>query len=353
MLIIKFLALLSFLQLHLANGDDESIIIVAIPQASSEESASWERGEEILPGAVVASKSINNNSQLNTSLTLLVIDNGQVPSSGYSYSWDVMKTVANLTSQDRLGKVAGIAGVLHPNVLLALNSFHIPIASLVHYGGLPYIPNVFYMTASASVVADSIAALVEYFSIDTMGLITDTYHWYYSRMSNQLSKAAKIHVSLYIQIGQQYSLSKITTRLSRSTVKVIFLSANPSVSIQVLCEAYKAGLKWPMYAWILLGFPFSGEYQHANDNCSTQEVLEGIIILKLAHCQAESDIMHNSSSGNPFAYVLHDAIWKLAVAVTTANHSLYSQQNVPLYPKVYFYQVFNGTLRPSGVYENE
>ena len=231
MLIIKFLALLSFLQLHLANGDDESIIIVAIPQASSEESASWERGEEILPGAVVASKSINNNSQLNTSLTLLVINNGQVPSSGYSYSWDVMKTVANLTSQDRLGKVAGIAGVLHPNVLLALNSFHIPIASLVHYGGLPYIPNVFYMTASASVVADSIAALVEYFSIDTMGLITDTYHWYYNRMSNQLSKAAKIHVLLYIQIGQQYSLSKITTRLSRSTVKVIFLSANPSVSI--------------------------------------------------------------------------------------------------------------------------
>ena len=353
MLVIKFFALLSSLQLHLANGDDESIIIVAIPQTSSKKSASWERGEEILPGAVVASKSINNNSQLNTSLTLLVIDNGQVPSSGYSYSWDVMKTIANLTSQERLGRVAGIAGVLHPNVLLALKSFHIPIASFVHYSGLPYISNVFYMTASASVVADSIAALVEYFSIDTMGLITDTYHWYYNRVSNQLSKAAKIHVSLYIQIGQQShdSLSKITTRLSRSTVKLIFLSTNPSVSIQVLCEAYKAGLKWPMYAWILLGFPFSGEYQHANDNCSTQEVLEGIIILKLA--QAKSDIMHNSSSGNPFAYVLHDAIWKLTVAVTTANHSLYSQQNGPSYPKVYFYQVFNGTLSPSGVYENE
>lgn len=106
-----------------------------------------------------------------------------------------------------------------------------------------------------------------------------------------------------------------------------------------------------MYAWILLGFPFGGEYQHANDNCSTQEVLEGILILKLA--QAESDITHNSSSRNPFAYVLHDAIWKLALAVTTANHSLHSQLNGPLNPKVYLYQVFNGTLGPSGVYENE
>ena len=118
----------------------------------------------------------------------------------------------------------------------------------------------------------------------------------------------------------------------------------------MLCEAYKAGLKWPMYAWILLGFPLSGEYQHANDDCSTQ-VLEGIIILKLA--QAESDITHNSSSGNPFAYVLRDAIWKLALAVTTANHSLHLQQTDPLYPKVYICQVFNGTLHPSGVYENE
>ena len=244
MFVIKFFALFSLLLLHLANGDEESIIIVAVPQTSSEVSLSWERGEEILPGALVASKSINNySSQLNISLTLLVVDSGQVTSSGYSYSWNVMKTMANLNSQDRLGKVAGIAGVLHPNVLLALKSFHIPVASLVHYAGVPYIPNVFYMTASTSVVADSIAALVRYFNVDTMGLITDTYHWYYSRVSNQLSKATKI--SLCFHIGQQNtkrSLLKITTRLSRSTVKVIFLSANPSVSIQVLCEAYRAGL---------------------------------------------------------------------------------------------------------------
>ena len=58
----------------------------------------------------------------------------------------------------------------------------------------------FYLTASTSVVADSLAALMGYFNEDAMGLITDMYNWYYVCVSNQISKVANI--SLYIQIGQ-------------------------------------------------------------------------------------------------------------------------------------------------------
>ena len=354
-LVIKFIALVSFLPHHIVNGGDESIIIVAIPQTNNEVSTSWEKGEEILPGAMVASNGINNDSQLNISLKLLLVDSGQITSSGYSYSGYVMETIANLTLQDRLDKIAGIAGVLHPNVLLALKSFKLPIASLVHFAGVPHIPNVFYMTASTSVVADSLAALMGYFNADTMGLITDMYNWHYFRVSNQISKVTNI--SLYIQIGQRstkQSLSKVTTRLSRSSVKVIFVSANPSVSIQVLCEAYKSGLTWPKYAWILLSFLYNGGQQQMGEDCSIQDVLEGILSLELA--QAESGITHTSLGGNPFAYVLHDSIWKLALAATTANHSLNSQLNGPFlhqYSKVFVYQMFNGTLSPSGVYESE
>ena len=355
-LAIKFIALVLCLSLHLVNGGDESIVIVAIPQTNNETSTSWERGEEILLGAMVASKSINNDSRLKISLKILVVDSGNITSSGYSYSGNVMKVIANLTLQDRLGKITGIAGVLHPNLLLVLKPFQLPTASLVHFGGVPYIPNVFYMTASISVVADSLVALMAYFNEGAMGLITERYHSYYLQVSNQLSKVACI--SLYIQIGHQstkHSLSKVTTTLSRSSVKIIFLCANPSVSIQVLCEAYKAGLTWPKYTWILLSFPFNSGHQHARQDCmyDIQDILEGVLILELA--QTKSDPLLGE---NPFVYVLHDAIWELALSATTANHSPHSQLNGTLLRRatgsnVYVYQIFNGMLSPSGVYEGE
>ena len=357
-LAMKFITLILFLPLYLVNGGIESIVIVAVPQTNNAMSTSWERGEEILPGAIVASKSINNDSRLNVSLKLLIVDSGKITSSGYS--GNIMEVIANLTLQDKLGEIVGVAGVLHPNILLALKSFQLPTASLVHFGGVLHIPKVFYMTASTSLVADSLVELMAHFNEDTMGLIAETYHSYYFRLSNQLSKVASI--SLYIQIGHQSTkqfLSKITKILSRSSVKVIFLSANPSVSIQVLCEAYKADLVWPKYAWILLSFPFDGGYQHFHEDCiyGMQDVLEGALILELT--QTKSSLIPRLSGPvlgeNPFAYVLYDAIWELTLSATTGNNS---QLNSSLLPKVagskvYIYQVVNGSLSPLGVYESD
>ena len=44
------------LQCHLGLGNSEPILIIALPQSDTEVSASWERGEEILPGAKQAQK---------------------------------------------------------------------------------------------------------------------------------------------------------------------------------------------------------------------------------------------------------------------------------------------------------
>ena len=353
--VVIFLIRLHF---HWAMGGKESILIVALPQTNNEVSASWERGEEFLPGAVVASKSINNDSELNICLKLLVADSGHVTSSDYSYSGNVMEVVANLTLQNRFANIIGIAGVLHPIVLLALKSFKLPIASLIHFSGITYSPSMFYMTASTSVVTDSIVALMNNFNEDTIGLITESYHSYYLRVSNQLNKKAR--VSLYIQIGQQsnkHKLSEITTRISRASLKLIFLSASRSISLQILCEAYRKGLTWPKYAWILLSFHLDVEHHVADEECNVQRILEGVLILELA--QAQSKVTYGPLFGaNPFTYVLHDAIWVLALRAITDNHTLSSHLNDSLLSNalssnIYVYQVFSGTLNPAGVYDGE
>ena len=343
---------------HWVMGAKESILIVALPQINIEVSTSWERGEELLPGAVMASKSINNDSELDICLKLLVANSGQVTNSDYSYSGNVIEKVVNLTSQNKFADIIGIAGVLHPNVLLTLKSLKLPLASLIHFGGISYRPSMFYMTASTSVVTDSIVALMNNFNKDAIGLITESYHSYYFRVSNQLYK--KANVPLYIQIGHQstkHKLSETATRISRASVKVIFLSASRSLSLQVLCKAYKAGLTWPKYAWILLSFHLNFERDVVDEGCNAQRILEGVLILELA--QAESKITYGSSFGaNPFAYVLHDAIWVLALRAITDNHTLNSHLNGSLrsnaqYSNVHVYQVFSGTLSPSGVYDGE
>lgn len=61
----KFVLLLFTTSIVLVGGIDESVLIVAIPQNSGSNSKvllSWERGKEILLGALEAVNHINSNS---------------------------------------------------------------------------------------------------------------------------------------------------------------------------------------------------------------------------------------------------------------------------------------------------
>ena len=340
----------------------ESILLVALPLSNaSEVSASWERGEEILPAAFVALEQLNNDSQLDIGLKLVVADSGVITSNGYSYSGNLLEVIATLTLQNRFADVEGIVGVLHPNLLLTLKSFQLPIASLVHFGGIHYHHSVFYLTASTLVVTDSLAALNDMLSVN-MGLITDTHHSYFSRLSSQLSKKAK--VSLYIEIGhkstKQLLSNIIVTEISKANVNIIFLGASKSISLKILCEAYKEGLTWPKYAWILLSFQLKLDDKNeiSDKECNTHSILEGVLILELA--QAEYRATYPSLGRNPYAYVLHDAIRTFGLAAARDNKSS-SQLNTVYGPllsdvshsNVYIYQVLNSTLAPSGFYDGK
>ena len=61
---IKAIVILSLLSLQccLSSAKSESILIIALPQSDAEVSASWERGEEILPGALAAIEEAKNDS---------------------------------------------------------------------------------------------------------------------------------------------------------------------------------------------------------------------------------------------------------------------------------------------------
>lgn len=339
-------------------NSSESILIVALPLVSNgDESVSWERGVEILPGAFKATERLNNDTQIDMHIKLIVVDSGPATSTGYSYSGSsVLEVIAALTLQNRFADIIGIAGVMHPNVLLTLKSFGLPIASLVHFGGMPHSPSMFYMTASTSVVTDSLVSLMSRFNQNDIGLITDIHHSYFARISSELGKKANL---LYIQVGHERTelLSNVPTRIAKTSVKFILLAASKSISLRVLCEAHKKGLTWPKYAWIMLSFRLDDESQ-SFDKCRIHSVMEGIIILELAEVQKKRHTFL-FLGGNPYAHVLHDAICALTLATVFVNNKSTSQLNTVQYgldvgySKIYIYQVFNGTLVPSGSYDSE
>ena len=124
--------------------DSELVLVVALPRINgSGVSISWERGQEIIPGAIAAVDHINKDLSgiIGNKLILLIADSGLITSTDYPYSGNVLEVIANLTSQNT--RIFGVVGLLHPKLLATLQSFQLCIASLIHFSGIPLASNLF------------------------------------------------------------------------------------------------------------------------------------------------------------------------------------------------------------------
>ena len=106
--VVRLSLFLSLLQCYLIVrlAKSESILIIVLPQSvDTEVSASWERGEEILPGALKANDEAKNNL-LSLNLTLRMEANSSpVTRCGFLYSGNVLEVLANLTWQKRVSDI--------------------------------------------------------------------------------------------------------------------------------------------------------------------------------------------------------------------------------------------------------
>ena len=363
MLLFNILSLLPLQCCHTT----ESIIIISLPHIDNEEAVtSWERGTEILPGADRAVESIQNDSRIlkDTDLIVVTANSGMI-SKDEPYSGNVLEIVANLTWQNK--SVVGIAGLFHPNSLLALQAFQLPIVSLIHFGGISSSPrNVLHITAPSSVLAKSVIAFVTAINQTRIGVISENNHLYYSQISNDL--VTKTNVSLLVQVSgsHQKSLSGVVDEIANSNVHVVFLSARPSVIFSILLEACKRGFQWPNYAWILhsLSLRDLRQFESNDSECSKSHTLEGIILLQLSTQEPANFYENNGTQqpANPFSFLLHDAVYALALLADNKS-STPLQDNTALaqsvlykwdiaYSNVSFYQVSNLNVKYVGIYSS-
>ena len=341
-------------------GKNESVLIVALPQVrNGEGTASWERGEEILLGALLAAGDINNDSNFlpHQTLTLVLANSGHMTSHGDPFSGNILEVVANLTWQKE--KIMGIAGLLHPKVLYALSSFQFPTASLVYFSGTPLRgTDVTYMTATTSVLVESIQTFMEAIGHTKIGIISETNHPYYSQFSLEVS--TKVNVSLSIPIYHLtagYSNLKMFTGIAKaiadSNLNIILLNVSPALAAQVLCEAYKNDLVWPKVTWILHSYRQNDIPKSAEEECDILDILQGVFFFQLTKeevaLESENQHRHISTQLNPYANLLYKAVLHLVLA----NHSTLQPTRTRSDHNVYMYQVLNGTSSHVGLYDGK
>ena len=359
MSLILFLHLFT-LKYYLSLGKSESILIIALPLSDTEVSASWERGQEILPGALAAIEEVKNDS-LSFNLTLIVANSGPVTRYNCPYSGNMLEIITNLTRQKRVSDIIGIAGILHPNTLAIINRFQLPTASLIHSKEAPHYSNVHYLTASTSTLTDAILAFLKKIRPKKIGIVTETKQPYLM-ISNKLRGKADIALPLYVQIVNMHHdfFSSIADRVITSNIHVILLSVGPSTAAHILCEASKRGLTWPKYAWILHSYQLDDLLRSSEstlkEKCNMQKILEGVFIFQLT--KEGGNLLIGGARLNPYADLLYDSVRALISSIDGRSFAYLNETPSTFHfnsdtSKVYIYHNTNGTAsqRLTAIYD--
>ena len=344
---------------HCVSGENRSVLILAKPQSFlSELTSNYGQRQEILSEAFENVVGIINNDSSLHSLELITADSGVITRYDDPYSGNVLQVIANLTWNNRLNHIIGIVGFIHPKLLLTLQKFHIPIASLVHFGTLP---NITYLTASTLTLADSLLQFMQTINQTRFGLITELHNSYFPSVSQQLLAKTKnsslISIKPYVQLDFSHVISNVVDEIAEANVRSIILSVHPSIAIQILCEAYKSNLKWPDYVWIMFGYQFDDLI--LDDVCS-QNITEGILLFQLfpnelielttlAHSKSCGNYLSDAISQklenkNSLTYLSYNAILTLTVA--SQNKSSLDWENFHCSNNVvYIYQLSGNGLQ--------
>ena len=265
-----------------------SIVIVTLPQKNLPLTVGLKNKLKTLPTTIAAAKSdsINNHTMPSIDsgeeIQLVQVDSGNVTCSFCSYSGNLLETLTNLTLEKRLKNVFGIAGLVHPNVLQTIEKFGVPVVSLIHFNGVPFSPNIVYMTVATSSIIESVIAFMKSINKSSIGLVTEGHHSYFNRLSEEfinqsLHSNSTISISFNIQHSHEFKF--INENIISSQLQVMFISASPAVATRILCSAHKDGLVWPKYLWILHSIFINNLPEIDDKVCTLRSILEGVVIL--------------------------------------------------------------------------
>ena len=329
----------------------------------------WKRGEEILPGAMVALEEITAETEnRNESLQLNIIpvrvplcdtNDGIVPFVGELASnrnsllgvigyfcQNVAQRFSQLLTHEEL-KMVQISAIPPPKDILQ------PVQD--QYSILP--------TPEAN--SKAVIALLQRLTWTHIAVISNSDLNYKTAKENfvELAQQYRINVSLQVEVPRvtKQTAEYFLQELLNFGVKIIVTFVPPSEAMELICSAYISNFSWPNYSWIIMD----------NDNVIFREILakkdkvcthspdEQLLSLTLSntifirahlkYLDVETRLYNHSTfykayieqletvatklnvsiQSNPYASTLYDAVWAFAVTLNRSQSAL-RKKNISL-----------------------
>lgn len=190
----------------------------------------------------------------------------------------------------------------------------------------------FYLLPPPSLLIEALNLIVKECEWITLSLISDISDPFYLTVAKQVYALLEKSVMSFTQFDKHYNFS------TKQDSKIFFVSMNLKKAFNMLCSAYHHNQTWPRYVWIVhshLQEDFKMYSQHASSKpmCTFEQALEGVILVqhlltpenvsqKLVSGITYDDLLrlyYNTTKPNPYANILHDAVWTLALALNSSS----------------------------------
>ena len=333
------------------NEGSASLKVMAIaPTTFGPGDPPWTKGEEILPGAYLATKEISDVNLL-SGYRLEVIP---VRTPQCELNKGVIPFVKEITSNRN--NIIGTVGYFCHNTAQHLSqlahywSTHIVQISATSINGdsIPHLQHSILPLRES--IASAATQLLQSLGWNKIAVISNQHSNFVDSKRTFLVAAKQHGIQIASHLETFNSPKEYLQELRKFGIKIVVAFVPQSEAVDILCTAYHNGFKWPNYVWI-----FADIDKPKTFNCCCQTgAINNAIVLRLAHTKvnpktllssalnysaysdAYLDELEKSSvelnlslQSNPYADVLYDSIWAIALTINRSL-SVLNERNLSL-----------------------
>ena len=314
------------------------LVMVSIPSeretnATAQDSASvpnWERGHEILPGALLAADKVNSSDLLPGGYDLEIVPIITTKCNINSGLVDYVKTLATVKN------IVGVVGYFCNNIantfsslVGARKSYAIQISASTDYPPTrSQETGLYYVLPPLTAYAKALVSLLNQLGWSRIAVLkTSAYHdTYYSTLAEAFGQLFGSERIIYKNQVDDRTIKFNLTELWRSGSKVVIGFLVPSDASKVICSAYREELTWPNYVWVMVDNNVDDLLNCDNNDTTLKAALENIIFVHrypssdtaLPSRKNDQNYFENERKNNYYANVLYDSVWAIGLALNSS-----------------------------------
>ena len=308
----------------------------------------WERGDEILLAALVAAEEINNSTMIQLSGYHLEIV--PIVTTECNVNSVLVDYVENL---ETMKNTIGIIGYFCNNIANTFTSligtrprriYTMQISTSTDYPPRPESQMIglgpYHALPPLITYAKALVSLLAQLGWSRLAVLkTGSYHdSYYSRLAETFGQLIGSNKVIYkSEVTDDHHQMFNLTELWRSGMKVVIGFLVPSHASKVICSAYREGLTWPDYVWIMVDNDIDDVLSCGeNDTELMKEALEKVILAHRYPLFTSGDTVLPSGKNyrnyfkdrginNEYWNVLYDSVWAIGLALNSSLEKIKSR----------------------------